>query len=106
MDPANAIILAVAVVSVVAIVSIAGVVGTIKSARLRAERGLRKDWLGNEVPIESGKSGNYAALNREVEQLRDRVKVLEKIATNKGVLLADEIEALRELPPQTERERG
>jgi len=86
MDPSFAVVL------VVLIVSVAGVVGTVWSARLRAERGLRKDWLGNEVPIDPGAS---EARQREIEELRERVKVLERIATDKRVHLADEIEDLR-----------
>ena len=102
MDPFVATVLGVSAVLIVAIVAIAGVVGTVKSARLRAERGLRKDWLGNEVPVAGADSRDQAALRDEFEQLRDRVKVLEKIATDKGVLLADEIEALREREPKLE----
>jgi len=88
MDPS------VAVVLIALIVSVAGVVGSVMSARLRAERGLRKDWLGNEVPMVESKA-EQAALRTEVENLRERVRVLERIATDKRALLADEIEDLR-----------
>ncbi len=37
-----------------------------------------------------------AELKGEVEKMRQRVQHLEKIATDKGVMLADEIEALRD----------
>ena len=84
--------IAIAVVLSVLIVVVGSVIGTVMSAKLRAQRGLRKDWLGNEVPIENGDS---EARQRELEELRERVKVLERIATDKRVHLADEIEDLR-----------
>ena len=91
-------IYAYAIVLSVLIVSVAGVVGSVMSARLRARNGLRKDWLGNELPIERD-SDERAALQHEVEELRERVKVLERIATDKRVQLADAIEDLRDEKP-------
>lgn len=41
------------------------------------------------------KAAQYAA---HTERLEQRVRVLERIATDKGVALADEIESLRTLP--------
>ena len=90
------IALAIAGVVAVLIVVVGSVIGTIASARLRAQNGLRKDWLGNEIPIERNDDGEHAALLHEVETLRDRVKVLERIATDKRTALADEIEDLRD----------
>jgi hypothetical protein len=90
------VVLAIAGVVAVLIVSVASVVGSIANARLRARNGLRKDWLGNEIPIERNDSGEHKALLREVEELRDRVRVLERIATDKRTQLADEIEDLRD----------
>jgi hypothetical protein len=84
--------IAIAVVLSVLIVVVGSVIGSVMNARLRARNGLRKDWLGNEVPIEKGDS---EARQRELEELRERVKVLERIATDKRVHLADEIEDLR-----------
>jgi hypothetical protein len=83
---------AAAVVLSVLIVVVGSVIGTVMNARLRAKSGLRKDWLGNEVPIENV---DAAARQRELEELRERVKVLERIATDKSVHLADQIEDLR-----------
>lgn len=40
--------------------------------------------------------GYTRELEREVADLRERVKVLERIATDKSVRLADEIESLRD----------
>ena len=41
------------------------------------------------------KAAQYAA---QTERLEQRVRVLERIATDKGVALSDEIEALRTMP--------
>jgi len=43
------------------------------------------------------KAAQYAA---QTERLEARVRVLERIATDKGVALADEIDALRSVPDQ------
>ncbi|MEG8039419.1 hypothetical protein QP166_08715 [Sphingomonas sp. LR60] len=43
------------------------------------------------------KAAQYAA---QTERLEARVRVLERIATDKGVALADEIDALRTMPDQ------
>jgi hypothetical protein len=47
---------------------------------------------------DAGRSGREAELEREVEELRERVKVLERIATDgrETRLLSDEIEKLRD----------
>lgn len=44
------------------------------------------------------KAAQYAA---HMERLEQRVRVLERIATDKGIALADEIESLRALPTDT-----
>ncbi|HSG33819.1 MAG TPA: hypothetical protein VLA37_04730 [Sphingomonadaceae bacterium] len=93
MDPEIAAMMIIAAVAIVLIISVASVVGTVKAARLRAERGLRKDWLGNELPVEDGAS---KARQGEIEELRERVKVLERIATDKSSQLADRIDDLRD----------
>jgi hypothetical protein len=64
-------------------------------AKHRARHGLITDVMGNEKPIAPPTS---PALEREVEELRARVKVLERIATEdrETKLLSAEIESLRE----------
>lgn len=42
-----------------------------------------------------GNGGNVAHLAERTEMIEDRLKVLERLATDRGALLADEIEALR-----------
>ena len=46
------------------------------------------------------KAAQYAA---HTERLEQRVRVLERIVTDRGVVLADEIEQLRETPQRIER---
>jgi hypothetical protein len=66
----------------------------LQKSKHRARGGITPDWLGGEKPIER----NDAALQREVEELRERIKVLERIATEGGETkrLADEIDKLRD----------
>jgi hypothetical protein len=82
---------AVAVVMIVAIISI----GQVLQARYRARHGITTDVMGNEKPIAPPTN---PALEREVEELRERIKVLERIATEdrETKLLSAEIESLRE----------
>jgi hypothetical protein len=63
-------------------------------AKHRAKHGITTDMMGNEKPL----LGEDSALKREVEELRERVKVLERIATEDpaGRRLSAEIDALRD----------
>ncbi len=83
-----AIIWAVAVVIIVAILGFTEV----QKAKHRARHGITTDIMGNEKPRDD------AALQREVVELRERLKVLERIATEdrETKLLSAEIESLRE----------
>jgi len=87
----TAAIWAIAVVIIVALVCVT----EMQKAKHRAKNGIRLDWMGGEKPIEQQ---NNPALEREVEELRERVKVLERIATEEREtkLLSAEIESLRE----------
>ena len=80
-----------AVVLIVALVCVAEVL----KAKYRAKNGVALDWMGGEKPIAPPVN---PALEREVEELRERVKVLERIATEdrETKLLSAEIESLRE----------
>lgn len=53
---------------------------------------LKERQLGNQAELTAEKAAQYAA---HTERLEERVRVLERIATDKGVALSDEIEALR-----------
>lgn len=91
-----------AIVAMVAIV----VWGLVERAKARA--GIVKDGYGNETLAPREDAGSRAELEsarRELDDLRERIKVLERIATdaNSGdareqARIAAEIEALRELP--------
>ena len=62
-------------------------------AKHRARHGITTDMMGNEKPIVQ----DNPALKREVEELRERIKVLERIATEdrETKQLSAEIESLR-----------
>ena len=79
--------------AIVVIVAIIGLTEVLK-AKHRARHGITTDVMGNEKPMER----ENLALQREVEDLRERVKVLERIATEDTDLkrLSSEIESLRE----------
>ena len=64
-------------------------------AKHRARHGITTDMMGNEKVITPP---NNPALEREVEELRERIKVLERIATEDRETnrLSAEIESLRE----------
>jgi hypothetical protein len=81
-------------IAVVIIVAILGFT-EVQKAKHRAKNGVALDWMGSEKPI--APPTNHA-LEREVEELRERVKVLERIATEdrETKLLSAEIESLRE----------
>ena len=80
-----------AVVLIVALVCVAEVL----KAKYRAKNGVALDWMGGEKPMAPPVN---PALEREVVELRERVKVLERIATEEREtkLLSAEIESLRE----------
>jgi hypothetical protein len=78
---------------VVAIVAIA-TVGSI----IRARHGIVKDNKGNERFVGDAKNGaETAALQAEIRALKERIQVLERIATdgNRAATLDAEIEKLR-----------
>jgi hypothetical protein len=76
---------------VVGIPVLAGTLGRAHKNHLKLkERQL--DMLGSET---AEKAARYAA---HTERLEQRVRVLERIVTDKGIVVADEIESLREKP--------
>jgi len=81
---------AIAVIIIVAIVAYT----ELQKSKHRAKNGITLDWLGGERPMER----ENTELKREVEELRERVKVLERIATDgrETRLLSDEIDKLRD----------
>lgn len=84
--------------AVVIIVAI-GAVTSVLRARYRAQAGIIADRHGDEIYV--GKQDETD--KREVEELRERIKVLERIATDANTTearkvreISDEIEKLRE----------
>lgn len=73
---------------------------------IRAKHGyaLEDEWGGKTaLPADSSQAEltrENAALRSELKTVHDRVAVLERIVTDKGYGLADEIEALRAPAPQ------
>jgi len=61
---------------------------------LRARMGIRKDRFGNELPLHD--SAESERLREEVKALKERVAVLERIATDRNHALEHEIERLRD----------
>jgi hypothetical protein len=56
---------------------------------------MKEKQIENQTALTAEKSAQYAA---HTERLEARVRVLERIATDKGVDLSDEIESLRTTP--------
>ena len=79
------------IVLVVLIGSVAGVM----QARYRAQAGIGQDAGGNQFRLPDP---DNEELRKEVEELRERVKVLEKIVTDErdSHSLAEQIESLRD----------
>ncbi len=73
------------VVLIVAITAIAGI--------FRAKYGIRRDRHGNDVPLHDQ---DTARLREELKQLKDRVAVLERLATDSSTTLEREFEKLRD----------
>ena len=75
-----------------------GCVTSIIQAHYRAKNGVITDASGNETRIAPPDDGERAMLRKEVEELRERVKVLERIVTDNrdGRSLAEQIESLRD----------
>ena len=71
---------------------------------IRARHGyaLEDEWSGKTAKgadVETGQlKAENAELREQLDHFADRVKVLERIATDKGVAVANQIEALRDQP--------
>lgn len=66
---------------------------------IRAKHGIRRDRHGNEFFVgNAGSDSETKALQAEIRALKDRIQVLERIATdnNRAVTLDQEIENLRD----------
>ena len=92
---------------VIAIVAIS-TVGWIVNNWIRAKHGysLEDEWGGKTERRDTAETKRLkdenAELNGKLDQMQDRMVVLEKIVTDKGYGLADEIEALRDVPSKSD----
>ncbi len=77
---------AIMVVLIVLITSIAGV--------FRARMGVRKNRHGDELPMRD--EGEVRRIEADMRTLKERVAVLERIATDRNHLLEQEIDRLRD----------
>jgi hypothetical protein len=74
-----------------------GCITSIIQTRYRTRHGIIEDAMGNQTLIRQADDSEKSALREELHELRERVKVLERIATDERARLglADEIERLR-----------
>ncbi len=78
----------------VVVVGIPVVMGVLKDMHKRSLKH-RERRLEIEAQMTAEKAAQYAA---HTERLEQRVRVLERIVTDKGIMISDQIEALREKP--------
>ena len=76
---------------------------------IRAKHGyeLEDEWGGKSTPKADNAEtkrlkAENAELNSKLDHMQDRMIVLERIVTDKGYGLADEIEALRDVPSKSD----
>ena len=88
---------------VIAIIALS-TIGWLVNNWIRAKHGydLEDEWGGKTQPKDSGETKRLreenAMLHDKLDQMQDRMVNLERIVTDKGYSLADEIEALRDRP--------
>ena len=75
---------------------------------IRAKHGyaLEDEWGGKTEKVDNGETKRLKAENKELhdklDTMQDRMVVLEKIVTDRGYSLSDEIEALRDVPAKSD----
>ena len=88
---------------VIAIIAIS-TFGWIINNWIRAKHGyeLEDEWGGKTARTDTAETERLKAenadLNTKLDAMQDRMVVLEKIVTDRGYTLSDEIEALRDVP--------
>ncbi len=96
---------------VIAIIAIS-TVGWVINNWIRAKHGyeLEDEWGGKTAPKDNAETKRLRAenseLNEKLDIMQDRMIVLEKIVTDRGYTLSDEIEALRDVPSKTDSDSG
>jgi hypothetical protein len=79
------------VVLIVLIVTI----GRVASGRMGGRRAQRQATLASDSAADSAAVAEAARLRGEVSRLNERIQVLERLATDPGKRLSDEIDALK-----------
>lgn len=77
----------------VAVIVLITAIASVLRAKYKAEHGIVDDEHGTPQRLVDPDAGR---MRDEVKQLKERIAVLERIATDKGRRLEDEIEALRD----------
>ncbi len=96
---------------VIAIIAIS-TVGWVINNWIRAKHGyeLEDEWGGKSKKADTAETKRLRAenseLNEKLDMMQDRMIVLEKIVTDRGYTLSDEIEALRDAPSKTTSDSG
>lgn len=96
---------------VIAIIAVS-MVGWIINNWIRAKHGypLEDEWGGKTERTDSAETKRLRAenseLNEKLDMMQDRMIVLEKIVTDRGYSLSDEIEALRDKPSANSTDSG
>lgn len=96
---------------VVAIIAIS-TIGWLVNNWIRAKHGyeLEDEWGGKTKPRDTAESkelkAENTALRGQIDEMQDRMIVLEKIVTDRGYSLREEIEALRDVPGTTKSDSG
>ncbi|WBY16319.1 hypothetical protein PF049_12100 [Erythrobacteraceae bacterium WH01K] len=86
---------------VIAIIALS-TIGWVVNNWIRAKHGyeLEDEWGGKTAPKDTGETqrlkAENAALHEKLDAMQDRMVNLERIVTDKGYTLSDEIEALRD----------
>ncbi len=96
--------------SLVAVIVVVSTIGWLVNNWIRAKHGyaLENEWGGKtERTVDTAETTRLKAENKELndklDTMQDRMVVLERIVTDRGYSLSDEIEALRDVPaPKTD----
>ncbi|VVS96791.1 hypothetical protein [Erythrobacter sp. EC-HK427] len=87
-------------------------VGWLVNNWIRAKHGysLEDEWGGKSEKADNALNDRLAQQNAQLlatmEKMQDRMVVLERIVTDKGYRVAEEIEALRDVPPPARSDSG
>lgn len=89
-----------------------GYIGWTINNWIRAKHGypLENEWGGQTEKADDAEKRELReinkALNSQLDKMQDRMVVLEKIVTDRGYTLSEEIEALRDRSPARESDTG